>query len=72
MLNLSQIQNLKKFRVCEEGWGEVGSSDANKKTSPYPFRAYPPINPITFYQRASLTDNLLCRRRCSARQDMAE
>lgn len=36
---------MKKLRACEEGWGEVGSSDANKKRSPYPFRAYPPINP---------------------------
>jgi hypothetical protein len=37
MLNLSQIQNLKKFRVCEEGWGEVGSSDTNKKHPPIPY-----------------------------------
>jgi hypothetical protein len=46
---------LKKLRACEEGWGEVGSSDANKKRSPYPFRAYPPINPPSpFINAASL------------------
>ncbi len=56
MLNLSQIQNLKKFRVCEEGSGEVGSSDANKKTSPYPLLGlfladsliYPSLSSISF------------------------
>jgi hypothetical protein len=56
MLNLSQIQNLKKFRVCEEGWVEVGSSDANKKTSPYPLLGlfladsliYPSLSSISF------------------------
>lgn len=45
---------MKKLRACEEGRGEVGSSDANKKTSPYPFRAYPPKLPSPFINAALL------------------
>ena len=56
MLNLSQIQNLKKFRACEEGWGEVGNTVFHKKLPPYPLLdlsftdtlIYPSLSSISF------------------------